>query len=82
MGKTSPTVTITSGLSDPYGLTVDSKGDVFASNLNNNEVTAYRKGKNSPYLTIDFASYGQAVGLGVDGKDNVWIACDTSEHRL
>jgi hypothetical protein len=77
-GSSSPSVTLSSGLDEPYGLAVDSKGDVFASNLGNNTIVGYEPGGTTPYETIGFTSEGQAVGMGIDGKDNLWVACDTS----
>ncbi len=77
-GQTSPSLTISTGISGPYGVAVDSSGNVFVSNLNNNTITAYAAGQTSPYETISFNSEGQAVGVGVDGNDNVWVACDST----
>lgn len=77
-GASSPSLTISSGISGPYGIAVDSSGEVFVSNLNVNNITAYKAGATSPFETIAFANYGQAVGLGVDGSDNIWVACDSS----
>jgi hypothetical protein len=77
-GQSSPTLTISSGLSGPYGIAVDSMGNVFVSNLNTNTITAYAAGSTSPYETINFYTYGQAVGMAVDASDNLWVACDTS----
>ncbi len=77
-GQSSPSLTISSGIDGPYGIGVDSKGNVFVSNLNDNMLTAYAAGSKTPYETINFAPYGQAVGVGIDGNDNVWVACDTT----
>ncbi len=77
-GQTSPSLTISTGIDGPYGVGVDSAGNVFVSNLNNNTITGYKAGQTSPYETISFSSEGQAVGLNVDGNDNVWVACDTT----
>jgi len=77
-GSSSPSLTISSGISGPYGVAVDSSGDVFVSNLNTNDITAYKSGATSLYETINFGAYGQAVGLGVDAKDNIFVACDSS----
>lgn len=76
-GSSSPSVTLSNGVSGPYGIAVDSKGDVFASNLNNNTVVGFKAGATSPYESTDFSSLGQPVGIGTDGKDNLWVACDT-----
>jgi serine/threonine-protein kinase len=77
-GASTPSLTISTGINGPYGIAVDSSGDVFVSNLNNNNITAYKAGATTPFETIDFTPYGQPVGVGVDGSDNIWVACDTS----
>lgn len=77
-GASSPSLTISTGISGPYGIAVDSSGEVFVSNLNNNTLTGYKSGATSPFETIDFSAYGQPVGVGVDGNDNILVACDTS----
>jgi hypothetical protein len=77
-GSSSPSVTLSTGLHEPYGLAVDSKGNVFASNLGNNTIVGYEAGGTAPFETIGFSSEGQAVGMGTDGNDNLWVACDTT----
>jgi hypothetical protein len=79
-GKTSPSLTITNGMQAPYGIAVDSKGDIFATNLNTNTVVGYKKGKTSPYETIDFSSIGQALGIAVDAKNNIWVGSDSTSQ--
>lgn len=74
-GHDTPKITIVAGISEPYGIAVDSNGNVFVSNIGNNTVTAYAKGSTTPYATIDFGAHGQPLGVGVDGKDNVWVVC-------
>jgi hypothetical protein len=75
-GQTSPKYTINSGLSIPYGIGIDSKGNVFVSSILYDTVTAYHAGQTTPYETIDFDNYGAVMGVGVDGKDNVWVVSD------
>lgn len=75
-GYTSPKYTISQGLSWPYGIGIDSQGNVFVSNIYADTVTAYHQGQNTPYETIGFITYGQVMGVGVDGKDNVWVVSD------
>jgi hypothetical protein len=75
-GHTSPKYTISSGLSWPYGIGIDSKGNVFVSNIYADTVTAYHQGALVPYETIAFGDYGQVMGVGVDGNDNVWVVSD------
>ncbi len=77
-GATTPSMTITNGVAGPYGIAVDSQGNVFASNLDTNTVVAYHAGQSTPYETISFSAYGQALGMDTDAADNVWVACDTS----
>ena len=77
-GKTSPSMTITTGVNAPYGIGVDSKGEIFATNLNDDTIVGYKKGATSPFETINFSAFGQALGLGIDGKDNIWIGSDNT----
>jgi serine/threonine-protein kinase len=77
-GEDTPSLTISDSVNEPYSVAVDSKGNVFTSNLGNNTITAYAAGQTTAYETISFGAYGQAVGIGVDGADNVWVACDSS----
>jgi hypothetical protein len=79
-GKTSPSLTITNGCAAPYGIGVDSKGDVFAAMLNNDTIVGYKPGASTPFETINFSSYGQGLGLGIDSKDNIWIGSDTNSR--
>lgn len=79
-GKSSPSLTITDGLDNPYGIGVDSKGDIFATNLDNDTIVGYKAGATSPFETINFTPDGQALGLGVDGKDNVWVGSDSTSQ--
>ena len=77
-GQSSPRVTLSTGLDSNYGVAVDSRGDVFATNLGNDTVVGYKAGATSPFETIDFSSFGEAVGLAADSKDNLWVACDST----
>lgn len=79
-GHTSPSLTITNGLDAPYGIGVDSKGDIFATNLNNDTIVGYKAGATTPYETINFSADGQALGVGTDANDNVWIGSDTTSQ--
>jgi hypothetical protein len=76
-GATTPSLTITDGIVGPYGIAVDSQGNVFTSNLDNNTITGYHAGQSTPYETIQFNPFGQALGMDTDAKDNLWIACDS-----
>jgi hypothetical protein len=71
-------LTITNGCAAPYGIGVDSKGDIFAAMLNNDTIVGYKAGATTPFETISFGSFGQALGVGIDAKDNIWIGSDTT----
>lgn len=80
-GQSRPSLTISTGLSYPFGIAVDSKSDVFVTNLgvnNNTTVVGYAAGATAPFETIDFSSLGQPIGIGIDGRNNVWVACDNT----
>lgn len=76
-GSTTASMTITNGIVGPYGIAVDSQGNVFVSNLDNNTLVAYHAGQSTPYVSIPFNPFGQALGVDTDSKDNVWVACDS-----
>ncbi|HEY3675170.1 MAG TPA: hypothetical protein VGK84_04195 [Candidatus Tumulicola sp.] len=64
---------ITSGLSNPERLFVDKAGSVYASNIGNNTITAYKAGVTTPFLTISDGVNGP-TGLTVDAGGTVYVA--------
>ncbi|HEY1429272.1 MAG TPA: hypothetical protein VGF18_06845, partial [Candidatus Tumulicola sp.] len=64
---------ITEGLSEPERLFVDSQGSVYATNIGNNTVTAYKAGTTTPFLTISDGIDGP-TGLAVDKNGTVYVA--------
>jgi sugar lactone lactonase YvrE len=64
---------ITTGLSDPERLFVDKNGSVYASNIGNNTITAYKAGATSPFLTIS-TGVDAPTGLTVDAAGTVYVA--------
>ncbi|HEY6486791.1 MAG TPA: hypothetical protein VIX83_10445 [Candidatus Cybelea sp.] len=64
---------ITTGLSNPERLFVDKQGNVYATNIGNNTVTAYKPGKTSPFLTIS-DGVNSPTGLTVDAAGTVYCA--------
>lgn len=64
---------ITAGLSDPERLFVDKSLNVYSSNLNNDTVTAYKRGATSPFLTIS-DGVSSPTGLAVDAAGTVYVA--------
>ncbi|MGA2759812.1 MAG: hypothetical protein ABSF08_05785 [Candidatus Cybelea sp.] len=64
---------ITTGLSEPERLFVDTKGNVYATNLGNDTITAYKPGATSPFLTISDGVV-TPTGLTVDAAGTVYCA--------
>jgi len=65
--------TITTGLSNPERLFVDAKGNVYATNIGNSTITAYKPGATSPFLTIS-DGVDRPTGLTVDAAGTVYCA--------
>jgi serine/threonine protein kinase, bacterial len=73
-GKTPKIVaTITQGVSNPLGLTVDKSGTLYVANNGNATVTEYPAGQNTPSVTL---SQGLAFpsDVAVDKSGNVWVS--------
>jgi len=64
---------ITTGLSNPERLFVDAKGNVYATNIGNDTITAYKPGATSPFLTIS-DGVDSPTGLTVDAAGTVYCA--------
>jgi hypothetical protein len=71
--NSSPTGSITTGTSTPFGLAVDKKGTLYVANLGNNTVTVYPKGKSSPSVTLT-SGIDEPYGIGVDSKGNIFVS--------
>jgi hypothetical protein len=78
-GATSPFLTISDGVNDPTGLTVDAEGTVYCANVGNSTITEYPKGKTAPSLTIS------GIGgeyLTVDKSDNLYVSDLSSVYKF
>jgi hypothetical protein len=64
---------ITTGLDNPERLFVDAKGNVYATNIGNNTITAYKPHATKPFLTISNGVDGP-TGLTVDSAGTVYCA--------
>lgn len=64
---------ISTGLNNPERLFVDKDGSVYATNIGNNTVTAYKAGATTPFLTISTGIDGP-TGLTVDAAGTVYVA--------
>jgi len=64
---------ITAGLSNPERLFVDKKFNVYATNLGNDTITAYKPGETSPFLTIS-NGVSTPTGLTVDAAGTIYCA--------
>ena len=64
---------ITNGLSNPERLFVDKALSVYATNLGNDTITAYKRGATTPFLTIS-NGVSNPTGLTVDSAGTVYCA--------
>jgi hypothetical protein len=64
---------IVTGLSNPERLFVDKKHNVYATNIGNNTITAYKPGQTSPFLTVS-NGVNSPTGLTVDAAGTVYCA--------
>ena len=64
---------ITNGLSNPERLFVDKALNVYATNLGNNTITAYKRGAGAPFLTIS-SDVSNPTGLTIDAAGTVYCA--------
>lgn len=71
--NSSPIGSITTGVSIPSGLAVDTHGSLYVTNDGTNTVTVYPKGSSSPTLTISTGIDGP-YGVTVDSKGNVFVS--------
>lgn len=65
--------TITTGLSNPERLFVDKSLNIYATNIGNGTITAYKRGATSPFLTIS-DGVNRPTGLTVDSAGTVYCA--------
>jgi hypothetical protein len=73
-GSTSPKLTITDGVDNPTGLTVDAAGTVYCANVSfPATITEYAAGQTSPSLTIDL-QYNPAEYLAIDASNNLYAS--------
>jgi len=79
-GATSPSLTISSGINNPTGLTVGPDGTVYVANVNTDSVTEYRKGKTSPSVTLNIP--GSPENLAVDANSNLFVSFFGSQSNV
>jgi hypothetical protein len=71
--NSSPTGSITTGISTPFGLAVDKSRTLYVANIANSTVTVYPNGQTSPSLTITTGIDGP-YGIAVDSSGNVFVS--------
>lgn len=64
---------ISTGLSNPERLFVDKNRNVYATNIGNNTITAYKPGGTTPFITIS-SGVNSPTGLTVDAAGSVYCA--------
>ncbi|MBV8171050.1 MAG: SBBP repeat-containing protein [Candidatus Eremiobacteraeota bacterium] len=88
-GAAAPTATIqgaATGLSSPFGVAVDSSGNVYVANEGSSSITEYAAGTSgnvAPTKTISGASTGMLDirGIAVDSSGNIYVG-DTTAHAI
>lgn len=73
IGSTSPSVTITNGISNPLGLAIDGSGRLYVSNYPA-AITEYTAGSTSPSVTITGGGLADPFGLALDSSKNLYVA--------
>ena len=69
-GASSPTYTITSGVSQVGALALDASGNLFIADHNTGSITAYQSGSAYPWYTI--VDNSGANALAVDASGNLY----------
>jgi DNA-binding beta-propeller fold protein YncE len=69
----STTTLVSSGLSHPNGIAVDSAGNIYIADTNNNAIKKWTA-TNNTVITLVAAGLNQPSGVAVDGSGNVYIA--------
>jgi streptogramin lyase len=72
-GSTSPSLTITDGISNPLGTAIDGSGNLYVSNYPP-AISVYASGGTSPTETITGGGMIDPFGLAVDKHGNLFIA--------
>ena len=72
-GSTTMTTSITNGISNPLGLTIDKNGTLYVSNYPAS-ITEYAFGTTTPSKTITGGGLTDPFGLAADTSGNVYIA--------
>ena len=72
-GATSPSMTITDGITEPAGIAVDGQGTLYVANLGYNTIPEYKAGDYSPYQTIT-TGVDYPVALTVDKKGTLFVS--------
>jgi DNA-binding beta-propeller fold protein YncE len=74
------TTLVGSGIANPYGLAVDSLGNVYIANTGSNAIEEWTM-TNNAVATLVFSGLQEPYGVAVDGAGNVYIA-DTSNNAI
>ena len=72
-GSTTLKTKITTGISNPLGLAMDTSGNLYVSNYPAS-ITVYPFGSTSPSKTITCSCMSDPFGLALDGSGNLYIA--------
>lgn len=71
-------LTISDGISGPFGLAVDLQGTLYVTNGGNGTVTEYPAGSTTPSVTIPIGSSDELGGIAVNALGTVYVADESS----
>jgi hypothetical protein len=81
-GATIPTKEIATGLTEPWGVVIDSADTLYVSNQTGPaSIVEYPKGSTTPSATITSNMFGVLVGEALDAAENLYVADDV-KHQV
>ncbi len=80
-GSTVPTRTITDGVTSPVGITVDSSGTLYVTNIDQNNVEEYPAGQSQPSQTIT-QGMNQPIAVTLNKDGRLYVGNDGDEAIL
>lgn len=79
---------VISGRAGPAALTFDSSGDLWVSDINNNDIVEFtpsqltKSGSPTPSITITSASFNELTTIAFDQSGNLWVASTNQNDVL
>jgi len=77
-GATSPSLTLSQGLTQPIGVVTDSVGNVYVSNRSPNQILVYPPGQTTPATTYTSSLFTALCGMFFDGAGTLYVGDNNS----